>query len=195
MAENAPHGAEHGAPAHGAAQHAGTEVPGGGHEGAFPPFDSTHFASQLIWLAITFGLLYLLMSKIALPRVAGILKDRGDKIASDLAAAKAAQAQAEAAQVEHDKTLAEAKAKAQAVGQDAHQALAAESDIKRKALEADLNAKLATADAQIAEMKARAMANVDGIAKEAAASIIEQITGKAADPQKIAAALASVVKG
>jgi F-type H+-transporting ATPase subunit b len=187
MAEHAPT-ADHGA------THAGTEVPGGGHEGAFPPFDSTHFASQLIWLAITFGLLYILMSKVALPRIAAILKDRGDKISGDLGAARAAQAKAESAQVEHDKTLAEAKAKAQAMGQDAHQKLAAEADAKRKSLEADLNAKLATADGQIAEMKAKAMGNVHGIAQDAAAAIIEQITGKAADPSKIAAALAAITK-
>ena len=150
--------------------------------------------SQLIWLAITFGLLYYLMSKVALPRIAAILKDRGDKISGDLGAARAAQAKAESAQVEHDKTLADAKAKAQAVGQEAHQQLSAEADAKRKALEADLNVKMAAADVQIGEMKAKAMANVEGIAKDAAAAIVEQITGKAADPQKIAAALASFTK-
>jgi F-type H+-transporting ATPase subunit b len=180
--------------AHGAT-HAGTEVPGGGHEAAFPPFDSTHFASQLVWLVITFGLLYILMSKVALPRIAGILKERSDKISSDLDAARSAQARAEAARIEHDKTLAEARAKAQAMGQDAHQKLAAEADAKRKALEAELNGKLAAADAQIAETKARAMANVDSIAQDAAASIIQHLTGKTADPQKIAAAVASVAKG
>ncbi len=176
------------------ATHAGTQVPGGGHESAFPPFDPTHFGSQLLWLAITFGLLYILMSKVALPRIAGILKDRSDKISGDLEAAKAAQAKAEAARADQDKALADAKAKAQAMGQDAHTRLAAEADAKRKALEADLNAKLAAADAQIADMKAKAMANVEGIAKDAASAIVEQLTGKAADPQKIAAALAAVTK-
>ncbi len=186
MAEHAPKDAHS----------AGTEVPGGPEHGsAFPPFDSTHFASQLVWLVIAFGALYLMMSRVALPRVAGILKDRGDKIANDLAAAKAAQAQAEAAQTEHDKTLAEAKAKAQAMGQEAHAALAAETESKRKALEADLNAKLAAADAQIADTKAKAMANVETVAKDAAAAIIEHITGKPADPQKIADALAAIAKG
>lgn len=177
------------------AHHAGTEVPGGAEHGAaFPPFNSTHFASQLIWLVLVFGALYLMMSKIALPRVAGILEARGGKIESDLTAARKAQADAEAAQAEHDKTLAEAKAKAQAMGQEAHHALAAETDAKRKTLEEELNVKLAAADAQIAETKAKAMGNVETVAKDAAAAIVEHITGKPADPQKIADALASIGK-
>ncbi|MDE2364379.1 MAG: F0F1 ATP synthase subunit B [Hyphomicrobiales bacterium] len=177
--------------------HAGTEAPGGAHEGggAFPPFDTTHFASQLVWLAITFGLLYLMMSKIALPRVGGILKDRSTKISGDLEAAKAAQAKAEAARADQDKALADARAKAQAMGQATHQQLAAEADAKRKALESELNAKLAAADAQISDMKTKAMANVESIAKDAAAAIVQQITGKAADPQKIAAAIGEAAKG
>ncbi|MCB1539978.1 MAG: F0F1 ATP synthase subunit B' [Rhodoblastus sp.] len=170
----------------------GTEAHGGAEHGSsFPPFDSTHFSSQLIWLVLIFGALYLLMSRVALPRVAGILKDRGDKISGDLDAAKAAQAKAEAAGADLEKTLAEAKAKAQAMGQEAHQKLAAETEATRKTLEGELNAKLAAADAQIAETKAKAMASVETVAKDAAAAIVEHITGKPADPQKIAAALAN----
>lgn len=169
-----------------------TEAHGGAgdHGGAFPPFDSTHFASQLVWLAITFGLLYVLMSRVALPRVGRILENRAGKIAGDLAAARAAQAQAEEAQVAHEKTLAEAKAKAQELGQEAHRGLAAETETRRKALEGELNAKLAAADSKIAATKAKAMANVDSIATDAAAAIVEQLTGRKADAGKIAAAVA-----
>jgi len=182
MAEHAP-----------TAHTTGTEAHGGAaeHGSAFPPFDSTHFSSQLIWLVLIFGALYLLMSRVALPRMAGILKDRGDKISGDLEAAKAAQAKAEAAGADLEKTLAEAKAKAQGLGQEAHQKLAAETEATRKTLEGELNAKLAAADAQIADTKAKAMANVETIAKDTAAAIVEHITGKPADPQKIAAALAN----
>lgn len=171
----------------------GTEVHGAAaeHGSAFPPFDSEHFSSQLIWLALIFGALYLLMSRVALPRVAGILRDRGDRISNDLAAAKAAQAQAEAAGADLEKTLADAKGKAQAMGQEAHAALAAETEARRKTLEGELNAKLAAAETQIADTKAKAMANVETIAKDTAAAIVEHITGKPADPQKIAAALAN----
>ena len=57
--------------------------------GSFPPFDSSTFSSQLIWLAITFGLFYYLMSRVALPRISGILETRSDRIAQDLDVASA----------------------------------------------------------------------------------------------------------
>ena len=158
--------------------------------GRFPPFDSTHFASQLIWLVITFGLLYYLMSKIALPRVAGILeRSRRDKISGDLGAQRP-QDQPPKPPAEHEKTLADAKAKAQAVGQEAHQQLAAEADAKRKALEAELNAKLAAAEAQIADTSRR-HGQCRWHRQDAAAAIVEQITGKPPISTPIAAALAA----
>jgi F-type H+-transporting ATPase subunit b len=171
--------------------HAGTEVPGA-PEGAFPPFDPTHFTSELVWLAITFGALYLLMSKIALPRVGNILAARKDKIDSDLATAAKAQDEAAAAAAAHEKTLADAKAKAQGLGQTAHADLTAQADTRRATLEAELNGKLAEAEAQIAATKTAAMANVGSIATEAAHAILQQITGKPADPAAVTAAIAAL---
>jgi len=175
------------------AHHAGTEVPGGPHEaGVFPPFDPKNFAGELIWLAITFGALYLLMSKVALPRVGAILANRKDKIDSDLAAATKAQEEANAAADAHAKTLAEAKAKAQAVGQAQQAEASKAADARRAALEAELNAKLATAEQQIAATKTAALANVDSIATDAAHAIVQQLTGKPADSAAVSAAIAAL---
>ena len=176
---------------------AGTQVPGGAaHEGgAFPPFDANNFAPQLVWLAITFGALYFLMSRVALPRVASILDNRQKKIATDLDDATKMRGKADEAGAAYEKTVAEAKGRAQATAQQTRDKVAAESDARRKALEAELNAKLATAETQIAATKAQAMSNVGAIAEEAAAAIVQQITGAAADPSKIAAAVAAVKNG
>jgi F-type H+-transporting ATPase subunit b len=173
---------------------AGTEVPGGpAHEGGvFPPFDPNNFAAELIWLTITFGAIYLLMSRIALPRVAKILATRKDKIDSDLAAAAKAQDDAAAAAAAHEKTLDAAKAKAQALGQAAHAEVKAQADARRAALEGELNAKLAAAEAQIATTKTAAMGNVDSIANETAQAILQHITGKPADVSAVAAAIAAL---
>ena len=160
----------------------------------FPPFDPAHFSSSLIWLAITFGALYLLMSRIALPRMEKILDTRRAKIDSDLDAAKSAKTQADAAAAAHAKTLADARARAQASAQAAREALNAQTDARRKALEGDLTAKLAAAEAQIAATKAQAMTNVAGIAHDTAAAIVQHLTGLTPDTKTIAAAIAAHVK-
>ena len=168
--------------------HSGTEAPGG--EAAFPPFDPGTFSSTIVWLVITFGLLYLIMSRMALPRVKGILATRSDKIHGDLAAARKMREEANDANAAYEKTLAEAKAKSQALAAETRAKMKLEQDTKRLSLEAELNGKLRTAEAQIAEMKASAMANVGQIANEAAAAIVEHITGRPADPAAIASAIA-----
>ena len=162
-----------------------------GHESAFPPFDPGTFTSTLFWLVVTFGLLYLIMSRLALPRVKTILHDRSEKIHADLRAARAARQEANDAAAGYEKTLAEAKARSQALAAETRAKVKLEQDTKRKALEADLTEKLHTAEAQIAETKATAMGHVGEIANEAAAAIVQHITGKPADPTAIAAAIAA----
>jgi F-type H+-transporting ATPase subunit b len=162
--------------------------------GAFPPFDSTHFASQLFWLAISFGLLYWLMSRVALPRVQGILADRQAAIASDLDEASQMQAKADAAAANYEQALADAKAKAQDLARATHDKLAAEADERRRALESELQTKLTAAEAQITATKTSAMTNVAGIARQATASIVEKILGRPADRGLVDKAVETVAK-
>ena len=164
---------------------------GGGHA-TFPPFDASSFPSQLLWLAITFGTLYYVMSKIALPKVGAVIENRKARIARDLNDAAAMQQQADAAAKAHEKTLADARAKAQGLAQAARDKLAAEAELKRKALEDELAAKLAVAEQQIAATRSQAMSNVESIARDAAGAIFERILGRPADANAIAAAVAAV---
>jgi F-type H+-transporting ATPase subunit b len=170
-----------------------TEV---GHEGggqtAFPPFETSTFPSQLLWLAITFGALYLFMARRALPQVAAVIETRKARIARDLDDAAALQQEADAAAAAHAKTLADARAKAQALAQATRDQLAAETDAKRKALESELAAKLAEAERQIAATRTQALTNVAGIARDAAAAIVERLIGRPADPSAVASAVESV---
>ena len=172
---------------------AGTGPPaGGGHgETSFPPFDPVNFTPMLIWLSLSFGLLYLLMAKIALPRVESILHARAHKITKDIGEANAFRVRSEEAAAAHDKTIADAKAKALALAQETQAKLNAETEANRLALEAELNARLAASETQILEMKAKAMGNVEAIGAEAAAAIVQHITGKPADPMAIARAIAT----
>jgi F-type H+-transporting ATPase subunit b len=170
--------------------HATTEAPGGAHEDVgFPPFQTETYAGQLLWLSITFVVLYALMSKLVLPRLTGIIENRRSIIARDLDEAAAMKTRAEEAGASYEKALAEAKGRAQALAQETRAKLASESDAKRKALEADLNKRLGESEATIAARKAEAMGHVRGIARDTASAIIERLTGKAPAPQTVEAAL------
>ncbi|MGP9820143.1 F0F1 ATP synthase subunit B family protein [Salinarimonas sp. NSM] len=166
---------------------AGEAVAHGG--GAFPPFETSTFPSQLLWLAIAFGLLYYVMNRVIVPRFHGIVETREVTVARDLDAAATAKRDAEAAGTAYDEALASAKANAQAIAAKTRDAMQAEADAKRRALEDDLAERLAAAEAQIAARKAEAMSNVRTIAEETAEAIVERITGRAPAPGTVSAAL------
>ena len=102
----------------------------------FPPFETSTFGGQLLWLTITFVLLYVLMSRLVLPRLSGIIESRRETIARDLDDAAAMKIKAEEAGEAYEKALAEAKSRAQGLAQETRSALAAETETSRKGLEA-----------------------------------------------------------
>jgi F-type H+-transporting ATPase subunit b len=146
-----------------------------------------------VWLVIAFGLLYLLMSRIALPRIAGILDDRAAKIGADLTAAQKARADSDAALAGYETSLAQARAKGQSIASETRQAVTAETNATRQKLESELSARLATAESQIAATKTAALGSVNGIAVDAASAIVEQLIGKAPDAHIVQAAVDAAV--
>jgi F-type H+-transporting ATPase subunit b len=172
--------------------HAHTEAPAG--HGGFPPFQSQHFPSQLFWLALTFILLYVLMSRIALPRVSSIFAERSKRIADDLAAAQMLKEQSDAAHAGYEKALAEARSRAQAIASSTHEQQAAEAEATNKRLEGQLAEKLAAAEHSIASTRQAAMANVGAIATDTATAIVERLIGKAPAADEVKSALAEVMK-
>lgn len=159
------------------------------HGPMFPPFETETFLAQLLWLAIAFGLLYYLMSKVALPRVAGVLSQRSERIGRDLQDAQRLRTEAEAAGAAYESALAEAREKAKGIAQSTREALATETEVRRKALEAELGGKLAAAEATIRSRTEGAMSSVRDIAADAATAIVERLTGRPPDPTRIQAAL------
>jgi F-type H+-transporting ATPase subunit b len=161
----------------------------GGPKAPFPPFNSETYASQVIWLVIAFVALYVLLSRIALPRVASIFAARSRKMKGDLDAADRLRAESEAAIEAYEKALADARGKAQAIASATRADFATKSDAKRKELEAALAKKLANAERQIETTKKAAMANVRGIAADAAAEIVKRLIGTEPSRQNLDRAL------
>jgi F-type H+-transporting ATPase subunit b len=172
-----------------------TEADGSQHGGTFPPFDSSTFASQLVSLAVFFVALYVIVSRIALPRVGAVIDARHNAIEGDLAEAQKLKDESEAALKAYESDLAAARSRAQAIGAETRDRLNAASEAERKTLEARLAAKLADAEKTIAATRAAAMSNVRGIAADAAAAIVARLTGAAPDSKAVARAVDASLKG
>ena len=184
MAES--HGGAKGTTAH-------TEAEGGARP--FPPFETSTFASQLVSLAIAFVALYLIVSRIALPRVGGAIDARQKKIEGDLATAQKFKDESDAALKAYEAELASARSRAQVISGETREKLSAQSDVDRKTLEERLARKLADAEKTIAATRASAMSNVRGIAADAATNIIQRLTGIAADAKSVETAVDATLKG
>ena len=164
------------------------------HAKGFPPFDASTFASQLLWLTITFVVLYLLMSRMALPRVGAIIENRQKRIAGDLAEAQGMKDQSDAAIAAYEKALAEARGRAQTLANEAREKHAAAAEADRKTLDSKLNAHIAEAEKTIAASRASAMTNIRGIASEAAAAIVERLIGTAPASNDVSTAVGDALK-
>jgi F-type H+-transporting ATPase subunit b len=169
-------------------------VPGKEHGGGFPPFQKDTFASQLVWLVFTFVALYLLMSRVALPRIGAILETRRQAVDGDLAQAASLKSQSDEAIAVYEKALADARNRAQSLANETREKHAAEAETARKALDATLNSRIAEAEKVIGERQAAAMANVHGIAADAASAIVERLVGSTPAAPDVQAAVAAALK-
>jgi len=167
----------------------------GGHKAPFPPFQKDTFASQLVSLLVAFVALYLIVSRIALPRVGSLLDERQNKIEGDLAAAQRLRDESDAALKAHESELASARSRAQAIGAETREKLNAASEAERKTLEERLSVKLAEAEKTIAATREAAMSKVRSIASDAAIAIVQRLTGVAPDRRSVNKAVDATLKG
>lgn len=159
-----------------------------------PQLNPLDWAPQLIWLLVTFGILYLLMVYVALPRIGGVIEARAAHIAKDLAAADKLRRQTEEAIAAYEQALAEAKQKAHAIIEEGRAKLKAETAAERAKLDTELAKKSAEAEARINEAKISAMREVSAVAADVAVDIVRQLIGVAPAKAEIAKAVAAVRK-
>jgi F-type H+-transporting ATPase subunit b len=148
---------------------------GGEHAANFPPFDFELFPHQIIWFAIAFGLLYILMSRVALPGVAAVLGKREGSIKGDLAAADKAGAAAEEARQASEKAAAQARAQARKLIDDVRTKAQAELAAEQAKADEALAARIAAAEVRIGDARNKALGDVDSAAKALAQDIVGKL--------------------
>jgi len=162
--------------------------------GGFPPFDQIDtFASQIFWLAVTFAVLYFVMTYVLLPKLRAGLEDRDTAITGSIEKAAELSNEADAAVATFEADIAKARAAARDTASKAKAEADARISAQTAKVEADLAAKLEKAEAQIADVRAKAMSGVSEVAEDAAAAIVEKLTGAKADPAAVKAAVSNAM--
>jgi len=142
-----------------------------------PQLNPADFAPQLIWLAIVFISLYLLMSFWLVPSIGGVVEARRGRIEGDIDEAKRLKDETAKAIADYEKALSDARGKAGAMAQDERDRLKADIDAERAKVEAQLSGRLAEAEAQIKAAKDTALGQVHGIAGETVQTIVQELLG------------------
>ncbi|WP_370268966.1 F0F1 ATP synthase subunit B' [Nioella sp.] len=160
-----------------------------------PQLDFSTFPNQIFWLVVTIVVIYLILSRVALPRIGAVLAERQGTITNDIAAAEDLKRQAAEAEDAYNKALADARAEAQAIAAEARAEIMADlADATAKA-DAEISAKAAESAARIDEIRAGALEAVQIVARDTAAEIVATLAPAASDEDSIAAAVTARVKG
>jgi len=160
----------------------------------FPPFDVSTFPSQLFWFVIVFVVLYVMMSRLALPQISSIIDKRKARIDGDLREAERLKGETDKAIAAYETALADARKNAHSIAEETRTSIKADLDGKRKTVEDDLAKKVAEAEGRISANKNDALGRVGEIAAETATALVTQLTGEA-NAKDVEAAVAEAVKG
>jgi F-type H+-transporting ATPase subunit b len=160
-----------------------------------PQFDPNTFLPQLFWLIVTFGLLYVIVGRAILPRIAGVLEARQKRIDDDLDRAAAVKDDAESVLATYEKTMADGKAEAQGLLRQAAEEMAAEAAKRHEGLAAKLAEDVGAAEARILEAKTAAVDNIGQVAGEVAQAAIRRLIGVEIDQASAGKAVKAAMRG
>lgn len=156
-----------------------------------PQLDFSTFAPQLIWLAITFGALFLILTFAILPRIGGTLETRHRRIEDDLAAAERLRDDAAQALEAYEEALSEARSKAVSLAQQVRQEMQSEMDRQKAEVDREIATRMAEADTRISAAQNQAMANVNDMVASLVVDVVEAVARKSVDQSKVDAAVSA----
>jgi F-type H+-transporting ATPase subunit b len=154
-----------------------------------PQLNFETWPSQIFWLLVALVVLYYLMSRIALPRIASVLEERADAIAGDLDRAEELKRKAEEAEAAYRQALAEARSRAQAIAAETRAEIQKEIDAATERADAEISARTAESERRIAEIRETAIQNVRQVAEETAIAVVDRIMPGVAEEDTVRSAV------
>lgn len=160
-----------------------------------PQLAAETFASQIVWLAITFVILYLIMARVVIPRIGGILEDREQRIRSDLDKAEELKSETDKAIRDYEARLAEARSNAANIVAGMKSEMNAEIDKRRQEIEAELDQRQTEAEKQIAQQRDAALSSLDEVAHGVTAALVQKLSGAAPSDDRVSQAVSAAREG
>ncbi len=162
--------------------------------GGLPQLDFSTFPNQIFWLVIALVAIYLILTRVALPRIGDVLAERSGTITNDVAAAEEFKLKAQEAEEAYNKALADARAEAQRIIGEAKAEIQADLDDATAKADAEIAAKSAESEKRIAEIRDGALAAIEDVAQDTAKEIVGTM-GFSPDDKAVADAVARRIKG
>lgn len=182
--------------AHGAADAAhGAAAAGHGAEAAgMPQLDFSTFGNQIFWLLVALAAIYWILTRIAIPRISGVLADRQGTMTGDLMAAEEFKLKAKEAEAAYDQALADARAEAGKIVAANKAEIQKDLDAAIAKADAEIAARSAESEKRIGEIRAGAVEAAGQVARDVTSDLVAAMGGKA-DAKAITAAVAARLKG
>ena len=171
-----------------------TDSSGATEAAGMPQLDFSTFPNQIFWLVVALVIIYLILSRIALPRIASVIAERRGMIVGDIATAEELKRKAEDAEATYNRALADARAEAARIVADAKAEIQADLDAAMESADAEIAERVAKSEAAIAEIRSNAFDNVEAVARSVAADIVEAM-GARADEKVISGAVSAQMEG
>ena len=159
-----------------------------------PQLDFSTFGNQIFWLVITLVIIYLILSRVALPRIAEVLAERSGTIGNDIAAAEDLKAKANDAEEAYNQALTDARAEAAKIVATTKADMKAELDAAIAKADAEISKKAAESETVINNIRAAALESVEEVAKSTALTLVSVLGGKE-DAKAVDSAVSSEMKG
>ncbi|MBE0453369.1 MAG: F0F1 ATP synthase subunit B' [Roseovarius sp.] len=159
-----------------------------------PQLDFSTFGNQIFWLLVALVVIYFILSRVALPRIAAVLAERQGTITNDLAAAEDLKAKAVEAEEAYKKALADARTEAQKIVAETKAAIKADLDKANEKADQEIKARTAEGEKALAEIRDGALEAVRDVAKDVTAELVSAMGGKA-DGRSVSAAVTARMKG
>ena len=162
-----------------------------GHTG-LPQMSTGSYPSQIFWLGVTFGLLFLVLWRVTLPMIASAMSARRGQIEGDLSTAEDRRKDAAGALASYEAALSQARGRAHQLADENRKRVVADIEKMKGAAEAETQAAMGEAEKRIAAERAKAVTGVKAAAAEAAADIVQRLIGSSVSIEDAAAAVASI---